>query len=89
MLEIVAGVVLLEGAHAVEDLPGGEDGLHAEDGAVEVAVAEQPEAAGVGAHVPADVAGALGAEVERDHEALLGEVVVEVLEDHSRLDRDH
>ena len=47
MLEVVSRVVLLHVAHAVEDRAVGEDGLHAEHGAVEAAVAEEAEAAGV------------------------------------------
>ena len=51
---------LLEWAEAVEDAAVGQDGLHAHHGAVQVAVPDEPEPAGVGGDVAADVAAALG-----------------------------
>lgn len=53
--------------------------LEAEDRAAEAPVAEEAQPAGVGGDVAAELAGALGAEVERYGEALLCESGVEGL----------
>ena len=81
LLEVVAGVVLAEGGEGVEDAAVGEHRLQAQHRAVQAAVAQQAQAARVGGHVAAQLAAALGAEVERHGEAARGEVGVELLED--------
>ena len=89
LLEIVAGVVLAEGGERVEDAAVGEDGLDAQDGAVQAAVAQQAQPAGVGGDVAADLAAALGAEVERHGEAAGLEEGVEGLQDAAGLADQH
>lgn len=59
--------------------------LEPEDRAVERAVPEQSDAARVGRHVAADLAGALGPQVQRHGEALVGEVAIEGCQDAARL----
>ena len=86
LFEVVAGVVFAEGGEVVEDGAVREDGLDAEDVAMEAAVAEEAEAAGVGGDVAADVAGAFGAEVEGEDVGSFGEVVVCGFEDDAGVD---
>lgn len=83
LLEIKARVVLPQLAQVVENCSVWKHGFNAEDGAVEGAVAEETETTGVAGDVAANVAGAFGAEVEREDVALLGEEFVGGLEDHA------
>ncbi|CRK12468.1 hypothetical protein BN1708_010508 [Verticillium longisporum] len=86
LLEVVARVVLAQRAEVLDDGAVGQDGLEAEDVAVQAAVAQQTQAAGVGGHVAADVARALGSEVEGEDVALLGEELVGRLENDAGVD---
>lgn len=57
----------------------------AQDGAMQVSIAQQPQPARVGADVAADVARALRAQVQRHDEAALPDVVVQSLQHAARL----
>ena len=86
LLEIVAGVVLAHRwSHDVQDAAVCEHHLQAEHVLLERAVAQEAQTAGVGGHVAADVAAALGAQVERHHERMRAQVLVKVLEDAAAL----
>ena len=52
---------------------------------MEASIPEQPQATGVGSHISADVARALGAEVERDDMVMGDEEVGEGLQDAARV----
>ncbi|KAI3488765.1 hypothetical protein L1887_47106 [Cichorium endivia] len=81
LLEVKAGVVLAQRRERVHDGAVRQHHLEAEHGAVQAAVAEEAQAAGIGSDVASDVTRALGTEVERHHVTLLANVVVEALED--------
>ena len=87
VLEVVAGVVLLERAQAVPDVAVGQHHLEAEHQVARVAVAQHLHAAGVGREIAADHAGALRAEAEREEAVVRRRGLLQGLQDAARLDR--
>ena len=64
LLQVVAGVVLAQGAQPVEDPPVRQHDLEAEDQFAGRSVAEHVRAAGIGREVAAELAAALGSEAQ-------------------------
>ncbi len=67
MPQIVAGVVLLQGAQAIPHAPIGEDHLEPEHQIARGAVCEHADAAGIGRQIAADLAAAFRGEAQRKH----------------------
>ena len=86
-LQVVAGVVLLQRAEAVPDAAVGEHDLEAEHELARVAVGQHADAAGVGAEVAADLAGALRRQAEREQAVDAVGGGVHLGEGHARLPR--
>ena len=89
LLEVDAGVVLDVFAQAPEHGAVGGDDFEAEDEVARHAVADDAVAAGIGRDVAADGAAAARAEVEREHEAVLLDPLLDLLQRRTGLrDRD-
>ena len=87
MLEVVAGIVLLERAQAVPDLAVGQHDFEAQHEVAGVAVAQHLHAAGIGREIAADHARALGAQAEREEAVVARGRLLQGLQDAARLDR--
>lgn len=85
LLQVVAGVVLAQRAEHVQHGAVGKDDLEPENGAVQRAEAQQARAAGVGRHVAANVAAALGTQIERHGVAEAVNVLIKHLQNASAL----
>ena len=81
LLGVEAGVVLAQRRHQVEDAAVGEHDLDPQQVLAHVAVAQDPRPAGVGDHHAADRG--IGAEVDREHEPVLFERLVELAQQHA------
>ena len=86
VLEVVAGVVLLERAQAVPDVAVGQHDLEAHHQVARVAVAQHLHAAGVGREIAADLARALRAEAEREEAVMRRRGLLQRLQDAARFD---
>jgi len=85
LFEVVARVILAQRGQVVHDSPVRQHHLEPQHGAVQRAVTEEAQAARVGRDVAADLARALGAQVERHRVAALPHVVLQHLEHAARL----
>jgi hypothetical protein len=88
LLQVVAGVVLQQAAHAVPDLACRQNHLQPEHQVARVAVGEHACTAGVGRDVSTDAAGALGSERQREEHAGLRGSLLQSFQDHTRLRND-
>ena len=86
LLEVRPGVVLAQGAQPVPEAAVGEHDLEPEHLVAHHAVAQHVDAPGIGGDDAADLAGALGADRERQEEIMLGDRVLDRLQDAARLD---
>ena len=87
VLEVVAGIVLLERAQAVPDVAVGQHDLEAHHEVARVAVAQHLHAAGIGREIAADLAGALRAEAEREEAVMRRRRFLQGLQDAAGLRR--
>mmetsp|Transcript_16768 Transcript_16768/g.48602 ORF Transcript_16768/g.48602 Transcript_16768/m.48602 type:complete len:398 (-) Transcript_16768:371-1564(-) len=85
LLEVVPRIVFLESVEVIDDRAVSEDRLDAKHRAVQRAVAQEAQAARVGGNVAANVARALGAEVEGYGVALGLNSLLQLLQHHTRL----
>ncbi len=88
LLEVVAGVVLAQALHVVEDLAVGQHHLQPEHEVARHAVAQHGQPAGVGADVAAEPAAALRAEAERQHEPALPRRLLRIRQHHAGVGRE-
>ena len=84
MLQVVAGIVLVDLRTKVQDLSIGGDRLEAQDMRPESTVLDDILAAGVGRDVSADEAGPFGAQVEGGLYSIGFELLVQSFEDDAR-----
>ena len=85
--QVVAGIVLLEGAQPVPDLALGRYHFQAEHQLAGVAVVQDLHAAGVRREIAADRAASLGSQRKRKQPVVRGRRLLDGLQDDARLDR--
>ena len=88
LLQVIAGVVLAQAAQPVPEAPVGQRDLEAEHQLAHVAVAQHADAAGIGRDVAADLAGALGAQREREQPVGVARRLLDRLENAAGVRRD-
>ena len=88
LLHVVAGVVLAQAPQPVPDAPVRQHHLEAQHQVAHGAVAQHLHAAGVGRDVAANLAGALGAEAQREQPVGAVGGVLDLLQDHAGFDGD-
>lgn len=85
MLHVIAGVVLLEVGHQVQDLPIGQHCLHTQNGAMEVTISHHTYSAGICGDIAANVATSLRSQIQGHRQSHVPGLLIEVLQDAARL----
>jgi hypothetical protein len=89
MPQVVPRGVLDQTAIQLQNVPPARDDLQAGDPVARHPVADDLDAAGVGGDVAADLAGTARGEIDREHQATIGCVRLDLRGDNTGLDGDH
>uniref|UniRef100_A0A1I8GLH3 G_PROTEIN_RECEP_F1_2 domain-containing protein n=1 Tax=Macrostomum lignano TaxID=282301 RepID=A0A1I8GLH3_9PLAT len=89
LFNIVSGVVFPQSSQAVQHLSGRQHSLQTQGGAAQAAVPQQAKAASIRGQVAANLTAALGAKVQRHHQALASRLPVQLFEYAAGLGNKH